>query len=246
MFCDPGGFIVHSFISAHNEGVPLLLVEDEARVAAFIAKGLREQSYVVDIAADGEQAMYLAAVNRYDAVIVDVLLPEKDGYSVCRELRQSGFTASILILSARDSIDDRMMGLNSGADDYLVKPFDFSELLVRLRALSRRSKVPRAGMLCAADLVINTASRTVTRAGRSVNLTEKEYSLLELLMLHQGRVVRVEEIALYVWDGYVDPFPDVVDVYVKRLRVKLDTGDGHELIHTRRGQGYILTPDPRQ
>jgi len=220
-------------------------VEDEARVAGFIAKGLREQSYQVDIAADGEQAMYLAAVNHYDTVIVDVLLPKKDGYSVCRELRRSGFTAPILILSARDSIDDRVMGLNSGADDYLAKPFDFSELLTRLRALSRRSGVPRTETLRVADLVINTASRTVTRAGRSVNLTEKEYSLLELLMRHQGRVVREEAIALYVWDGDVDPLSNVVDVYVKRLRVKLDTSDGHELIHTRRGEGYILTPDPR-
>jgi two-component system copper resistance phosphate regulon response regulator CusR len=220
-------------------------VEDEARVAGFIAKGLREHSYQVDIAADGEQAMDLAAVNRYDAVIVDVLLPKKDGYSVCRELRRSGFTASILILSARDSMDDRIMGLNSGADDYLVKPFDFSDLLARLRALSRRSGVPRAETLRVADLVINTASRTVTRAGRSVNLTEREYSLLELLMRHQGRVVRVESIAQHVWDGNVDPLSDVVDVYVKRLRLKLETSDGHELIHARRSEGYILTADPR-
>jgi two-component system copper resistance phosphate regulon response regulator CusR len=224
--------------------VRVLLVEDEARVAGFLAKGLREQSYAVDIAGDGEQALYLAAVNPYDVVILDVLLPKKNGYSVCRELRGSGFAAPILMLTARDSVDDRVAGLDSGADDYLVKPFDFKELLARLRALSRRSGVPRAETLYVADLALNTASHAVTRAGRSVNLTAKEYALLEFLVLHQGHVVGREAIAQNVWDENFDPFSNVIDVYVKRLRAKLDAGASHRLIHTRRGEGYILTPHP--
>lgn len=244
MIAPRNGFIVHSFINAHNEGVPLLLVEDEARVAGFIARGLREQSYEVDIATDGEQALSLAAVNRYDVVILDVLLPKRDGNSVCRELRRTGFTAPILMLTARDSIDDRVVGLGCGADDYLVKPFDFKELLARLRALSRRSEVPRAETLYVADLALNTASRVVTRAGRSVNLTAKEYALLEFLMLHQGRVVGREAIAQHVWDETFDLSSNVIDLYVKRLHAKVDAGAGHRLIHTRRGEGYILTLDP--
>jgi two-component system copper resistance phosphate regulon response regulator CusR len=224
--------------------VRVLLVEDETRVAGFIAKGLREQSYAVDLAGDGEQALYLAEVNRYDVVILDVLLPKKNGHTVCRELRRSGFAAPILMLTARDSIDDRVAGLDSGADDYLVKPFDFKELLARLRALSRRSGVPRAETLHVADLALNTASHVVTRAGRAVNLTAKEYALLEFLVLHQGRVVGREAIAQNVWDENFDPLSNVIDVYVKRLRAKLDTGASHRLIHTRRGEGYILTPHP--
>src|SRR5437870_5508212 len=166
-----------------NGRVRILLVEDDARVAAFVAKGLREQSYAVDIAGDGERALYLAAINRYDVVILDVLLPKKNGHAVCRELRQDGFRAPILMLTARDSIDDRVSGLDCGADDYLIKPFDFKELLARLRALSRRSGVPRAETLYVADLALNTASHAVVRCGRNVNLTAKEYALLEFLVL---------------------------------------------------------------
>ena len=224
--------------------VRILLVEDEARVAGFVAKGLREQSYAVDIAKDGEEALYLAAVNQYDVVILDVLLPKKNGHAVCRELRHDGFRAPILMLTARDSIDDRVAGLDSGADDYLVKPFDFKELLARLRALTRRSGVPRAVTLYVADLALNTASHIVTRHGQSVNLTAKEYALLEFLVMHQGRVVGREAIAQHVWEQTFDPFSNVIDVYIKRLRAKLDAGAAHRLIHTRRGEGYILTAHP--
>jgi two-component system copper resistance phosphate regulon response regulator CusR len=224
--------------------VRILLVEDEARVAGFVAKGLREQSYAVDVAPDGEQGLYLAAVNRYDVVVLDVLLPKQNGHAVCRELRGSGFTAPILMLTARGSIDDRVAGLDSGADDYLVKPFDFKELLARLRALSRRNGVPRAETLHVSDLALNTASHEVTRAGRVVSLTAKEYALLEFLVLHQGRVVGRDSIAQHVWDENFDPFSNVIDVYIKRLRAKLEAGASPRLIHTRRGEGYILTPHP--
>jgi two-component system copper resistance phosphate regulon response regulator CusR len=221
--------------------VRILLVEDESRVAGFIAKGLREQSYAVDIAADGESAVYQAAINHYDLVILDVMLPLKNGHAVCRELRAAGFRSSILMLTARDAIDDRVEGLDAGADDYLVKPFDFKELLARLRALSRRSGVPRPEVMRAADLSLNTASHVVTRAGRAINLTAKEYALLEFLVLHQDRIVGREAIAQHVWDESFDAFTNVIDVYIKRLRAKLDAGGAPRLIHTRRGEGYILT-----
>jgi len=219
--------------------VRILLVEDEIRVAGFIAKGLREQSYAVDVAADGERASYFAAINQYDLVILDVMLPVKNGYAVCRELRAGGFRAPILMLTARDSVDDRVQGLDCGADDYLIKPFDFKELLARLRALSRRSGPPRPEVLRVADLQINTASHAVTRAGRSVNLTAKEYALLEYLVLHRDRVLGREQIAEHVWDESFDPLTNVIDVYIKRLRVKLE--DAGCLIRTRRGEGYILS-----
>src|ERR1022692_2605016 len=221
--------------------VRILLVEDESRVAAFIAKGLREQTYAVDIAPDGEQALYHAAVNEYDLVILDVMLPLKDGHAVCRELRAAGFGAPILMLTARAAVDDRVAGLDSGADDYLAKPFDFKELLARLRALLRRSKGLRPQVLQVADLALNTGSHAVTRAGRPVSLTAKEYALLEFLLLHQDRVVGREAIAEHVWDESFDAFTNVIDVYIKRLRAKLDAGGAPRLIHTRRGEGYILT-----
>jgi two-component system copper resistance phosphate regulon response regulator CusR len=219
-------------------------VEDEARVASFVAKGLRERAYAVDIARDGEQALYDAAVNQYDLVILDVLLPIRDGHSVCRELRSSGFRAPILMLTALDSVDDRVAGLDSGADDYLIKPFDFKELLARLRALARRSAALRADLLRIADLTMNTASHAVKRSGRAVSLTAKEYALLEFLVLNQDRVVGREAIAQHVWDENFDPLSNIIDVYIKRLRAKVDAGSGRRLIHTRRGEGYILTAAP--
>jgi two-component system copper resistance phosphate regulon response regulator CusR len=223
------------------EAVRILLVEDETRVAGFIAKGLRERSYAVDIASDGENALYQAAVNHYDLVILDCMLPVKNGLAVCRELRSAGFRAPVLMLTARDSIDDRVAGLDAGADDYLVKPFDFKELLARLRALLRRSGVPRPDVLEAADLALNTASHAVTRAGRAISLTAKEYALLEFLVLHRDRIVGRDAIAQHVWDENFDAFSNVIDVYIKRLRAKLEAGGAARLIHTRRGEGYILT-----
>lgn len=221
-----------------------MLVEDESRVAGFIAKGLREQAYAVDVAADGEQASYQATVNEYDFVILDVMLPLRNGYQVCRELRAAGFRKPILMLTARDAVDDRVAGLDSGADDYLTKPFDFKELLARLRALARRSDGLRPQVLRVADLTLNTATHVATRSGRPVNLTAKEYALLEFLVLNEGRVVGREQIAQHVWDESFDPLSNVIDVYIKRLRAKLDAALASRLIHTRRGEGYVLTAKP--
>jgi len=174
------------------------------------------------------------------------MLPLKNGYAVCRELRQAGFRAPILMLTARDSIDDRVDGLDSGADDYLVKPFDFKELLARLRALLRRSGDPRPPSLTVADLSVDTASHAVSRGGRAISLTAKEYALLEYLVLNQGRVVGREAIAQHVWEETFDAFTNVIDVYIKRLRAKLDAPASPRLIHTRRGEGYILTAKPEE
>lgn len=219
----------------------ILLAEDEARVAAFIAKGLREQAYAVDVAVDGEQAAYLASINDYDLVILDVMLPARDGRAVCRELRAAGFRSPILMLTARDAVDDRVAGLDAGADDYLTKPFDFKELLARLRALLRRPREVRQASLRAGDVTLHTGSHVVTRGGKPVNLTAKEYALLEFLLLNQGRVLGRQQIAEHVWDESFDAFSNVIDVYVKRLRAKLETGAGRRLIRTRRGEGYILS-----
>lgn len=221
----------------------ILLVEDESRVANFIAKGLREQTYAVDIVADGEQAVYHATASEYDLVILDVMLPIKDGHVVCRELRTAGFGAPILMLTARAGVDDRVAGLDSGADDYLAKPFDFKELLARLRALLRRSKGLRPQVIQVADLALNTGSHAVTRAGRAIGLTAKEYALLEFLMLNENRVVGREQIAQHVWDERFDAFSNVIDVYIKRLRVKLESGGRKRMIRTRRGEGYMLTAE---
>jgi two-component system copper resistance phosphate regulon response regulator CusR len=224
--------------------VRILLVEDESRVAGFIAKGLREQTYAVDLASNGEEALYQAGVNQYDLVVLDVLLPIKDGCTVCSELRAAGFRAPILMLTARDAVDDRVAGLDAGADDYLAKPFDFKELLARLRALARRSANLRPGVIRVADLALDTASHQAARAGVPVSLTAKEYALLEFLMLNEGRVVGREQIAQHVWDESFDPFSNVIDVYIRRLRAKLDSGAARPLIHTRRGAGYLLSALP--
>ncbi|MCC7174775.1 MAG: response regulator transcription factor [Bryobacterales bacterium] len=222
----------------------ILLVEDDPRVAGFIARGLREQAYAVDTAGDGEQALELAAASEYDAVILDVLLPRKDGYAVCRQLRDEGSRVPILMLTARGAVDDRIAGLDCGADDYLAKPFDFRELLARLRALLRRPYGVRPGILRIADLTLNTASHAAARAGRPIRLTAKEYALLEFLAANQGRVVGREQIAEHVWDENFDPFSNVIDVYIRRLRAKVDAGFGRPLIHTRRGEGYLLAVQP--
>lgn len=218
----------------------LLLVEDEARVARFVARGLRGASYAVDEAGDGAAALYLASINVYDAVILDVMLPGSDGFTVCRELRASGVGVPVLMLTARDAVEDRIAGLDGGADDYLTKPFAFGELLARLRALLRRGGELRDEKITIADLIIDIRARRVWRAGREVRLTTKEYAFLEYLARERGRVVGREEIAHHVWDESFDPFTNLIEVYVNRLRRKIDDGAGVPLIHTRRGAGYIL------
>ena len=218
----------------------ILLVEDDLRIVGFVAKGLRENAYAVDVATDGEDALYQAAINDYDIIILDVMLPLKDGFAVCRELRNAGFKTPILMLTARDAIDDRICGLDFGADDYLTKPFDFKELLARLRALLRRSGEIRPPKIVVADLEIDTTARRVWRSGREISLTTKEYALLEYLAREHSRVVGRAEIAEHIWDENFDAFSNLIEVYIKRLRSKIDEGFKTRLIHTRRGAGYIL------
>ena len=218
----------------------VLLVEDDYRIGAFVAKGLAENAYAVDIAVDGDEATYLAAVNAYDIFILDINLPKKDGFEVCAELRQLGNRKPILMLTARDALDDRVSGLDTGADDYLIKPFEFRELLARLRALLRRHSEIREPRINVSDLEIDTVSQTVCRAGKSIALTTKEYALIEFLAINKGRVVGRAEISEHVWNDSFDVFSNLIEVYIKRLRIKLDEGYDQQLIHTRRGSGYIL------
>jgi two-component system copper resistance phosphate regulon response regulator CusR len=222
----------------------IFVVEDDERLASVIARGLRKHSYAVDVASDGETAIFQAETNEYDLLVLDVMIPRHDGFDVCRSLRENGFAAPILFLTARDSVADRVRGLELGGDDYLVKPFDFDELVARVRALMRRRHVLRSAVLAVADLTLDTATRTASRAGRAIDLTAKEYSVLEYLMENPGRVVSRTELAEHAWDHSYDPFSNVIDVYIRRLRRKLDAGEPVPLIRTRRGAGYVLTDAP--
>jgi DNA-binding response OmpR family regulator len=223
--------------------VRLLLVEDEPDAARMLAKGLREQAYAVDVAADGRTALFRASTTDYDAIILDVLLPDIDGLSVCRRLRSASSSVPILMLTARDAVQARVQGLDSGADDYLTKPFDFGELLARLRALIRRGvRPPLPERLTVGPLVLDTRAREVTKRGRRLPLTTREYALLEYFARHASRVIGRAEIAEHVWDDSYDPLSNVIDVYVQRLRRKIDDAGGESMIRTRRGEGYALTP----
>src|SRR5690242_1644562 len=208
----------------------VLLVEDEKKMRETLKQGLEEQCYAVDTADNGEDGLHWALNFAYDVIMLDIMLPKKDGLTVCRELRDRRIATPILMLTARDAVDDRVAGLDCGADDYLTKPFDFKELLARLRALLRRHAVIRPQVAHVADLTLNTASHMVARAGKPVALTAKEYALLEFLVLNEGRVVGREQIAQHVWDENFDPLSNIIDVYVKRLRDKLDTGRHPRLI----------------
>jgi two-component system copper resistance phosphate regulon response regulator CusR len=213
-------------------------------MAGVIGKGLREQAYAVDVARDGEEALYQAAVNSYDVLVLDVLLPRKDGRAVCRELRAWGSRTPILMLTALGTVDDRVAGLDCGADDYLTKPFDFKELLARIRALLRRPAEVRPRVIHIADLTLDTGSHAVERGGKVISLTAKEYALLEFLALNENQVMGRDGIGQHVWDESFDPLSNIIDVYVKRLRGKLDAGSSRSLIHTRRGEGYMLSAAP--
>jgi DNA-binding response OmpR family regulator len=220
----------------------VLLVEDDPGVQRFVLKGLREQAYAVDAVTTGKAALYQADVNTYDVVILDVMIPGMDGFQVCRHLRESGNRVPVLMLTARDAVEDRIAGLDQGADDYLTKPFEFRELLARLRALLRRSGDLRPAKLEVADLVVDTASQSAKRSGQSITLTQKEYALLEFLARNAGRVVGRAEIAEHVWDETFDPFSNLIEVYINRLRRKVDFSNKPPLLHTRRGAGYMLGP----
>jgi DNA-binding response OmpR family regulator len=218
----------------------LLLVEDDARIARFVAKGLREGSYAVDVVSNGDDALYQAAVNSYDLIVLDVMIPGRNGFSVCRELRAAGQKIPILMLTAKDAVEDRIAGLDFGADDYLTKPFEFRELLARLRALLRRSGELRPARIVVADLILDSGARTVSRSGADIPMTTKEYALFEFLARSAGRVVGRAEIAEHVWEETFDPFSNLIEVYINRLRRKIDTDRATPLLQTRRGAGYIL------
>ena len=218
----------------------ILLVEDEPRMANVISKGLREQSYAVDVALDGVSGLYQSSINDYDVIVLDVLLPERDGYEVCRELRQRGDSTPVLMLTARAAVDDRIAGFDAGADDYLTKPFSFRELLARIRALLRRDVQLRPDVLEIDDLVVDSGSHRVSRANHDVQLTAKEYALLEYLARRAGQLVSRAEIAAHVWDDTFDPFSNAIEVYMNRLRKKIDGNHAIKLLHTRRGEGYLL------
>lgn len=219
----------------------ILLVEDEASAARMLAKGLREHGYAVDVSGDGEDALYRLSINDYDLVVLDVMLPRKNGLQVCREMRSSGSTLPVLMLTARDAVSDRVAGLDTGADDYLNKPFDFNELLARVRALLRRGPSLQTEIIKIADLIIDNQARRVRRAGRPVELTAKEFSLLDYLARNRDKVVNRTQIAEHVWDENFDVFSNLIEVYIQRLRRKIDDGHNCKLLRTIRGEGYMLT-----
>ncbi|HEX9160127.1 MAG TPA: response regulator transcription factor [Thermoanaerobaculia bacterium] len=218
----------------------VLLVEDDAGVARFISKGLTEQAYAVDAVEDGDLALYMAGVNTYDAIVLDVMIPTLNGLEVCRTLRTIGSTVPILMLTARDSVDDKIAGLDAGADDYLAKPFEFGELLARLRALLRRGGATMSATIRVAGLEIDTRSHKVTLDGRPLTLTTKEYGVLEYLARNSGRIVTREEISEHVWNQDFDPFSNLIEVYINRLRRNIEKVSPAKLIQTVRGAGYML------
>jgi heavy metal response regulator len=218
-----------------------LLVEDERKIADFIQKGLAECGYAVDVAYDGDEALQWTDVADYDVIILDVMLPARDGIEVCRTLRDRRLRTPILMLTARDAVEDRVRGLDSGADDYLVKPFAFSELLARLRALSRRDRAALGTVLSVADLTMDTSTRDVRRHSVAIELTTKEYALLEYLMRHANQVLTRTMIAEHVWSYDFDNATNVIDVHIRNVRRKIDDPFPTKLIHTVRGAGYRIT-----
>ena len=218
----------------------LLVVEDEKKVASFITKGLSEESYAVDVAYDGEEGAFMATENDYDLIILDLMLPKLNGMEVLKRLRDKGKSGPVLILTAKDSIDDIVAGLEGGCDDYLTKPFAFAELLARVHALLRRSMEVQVPILKVSGLLLNPVTREVSRGNRSIELTSKEYALLEYFMRNVNRVLTRTLISEHVWDYEFDPLTNVVDVYVNYLRKKIDQDVDQKLIHTVRGVGYVM------
>ena len=220
----------------------ILVVEDEVAAADVLARGLREHTYAVDIAPDGASALERLSTNDYDLVVLDLMLPVVNGLDVCREMRAMGLAVPVLMLTARGGVDQRVEGLDAGADDYLPKPYHFPELLARVRAMLRRGPALAASVITVRDLTIDTGSRRVTRGGIEITLTAKEYALLEYLARRQGEVVGRADIAEHVWDERYDPFSNLIEVYIQRLRRKIDDDHSPKLIATRRGAGYTLGP----
>lgn len=221
----------------------VLLVEDKSKLAALLSRGMRKAGLSADVAATGEEAVWMAASTPYDAVVLDVMLPGIDGFETCRRLRSADVWAPVLMLTARDSVDDRVAGLDSGADDYLTKPFSFRELLARLRALVRRGTRARPAVLEAADLCLDPAARRVWRGEAEIKLTQKEFALLEALMRHRGEVLSRLELLESAWDSAYENRSNIVDAYMRRLREKVDRPFGLHTLETVRGAGYRLEAD---
>jgi len=218
----------------------VLVVEDELKINRTVCQALREEAYAVDSAKDGEEGEELATINQYDLIILDLLLPKKPGVAVCRSLRDQGVVTPILMLTAKDTLEDRVQGLDSGADDYLVKPFYMDELLARARALLRRETTTKSTRLQVADLQVDTSSHRVSRAGGTIELTSKEYAMLEYFMRNQDHVLTRTMISEHVWDEQFDSLSNIIDVYIRRLRRKIDENYTPRLLHTIRGSGYLL------
>jgi two-component system copper resistance phosphate regulon response regulator CusR len=221
----------------------VLVIEDETKVGWFIKRALEEESYAVDLCEDGAKGLEMALAINYDLLVVDVMLPSMSGLDVLKNIRRERIHTPVLILSAQSQIDQRVKGLDAGADDYLTKPFAIDELLARVRALLRRGASESPGILQVEDLILNPATRDVTRGGQRIDLTLKEYALLEYLMRHTGRVLTRPMISEHVWNQDFDTFTNVIDVYVNYLRNKIDRGRTKKLIHTIRGSGYMLKAD---
>jgi two-component system OmpR family response regulator len=221
----------------------VLIVEDEVKMAGLVRRGMREEGLAADVAINGEDALWMAAATAYDAIVLDVMLPGIDGFETCRRLREKGIWAPVLMLTARDAIEDRVTGLDTGADDYLTKPFSFVELLARLRALVRRGPVERATVLAVGDLNLDPAARRVWRDGTDINLSAKEFALLETFMRHPGQVLDRLQLLEHAWDYEYEHRSNVVDVYVRYLREKIDRPFEVESLETVRGAGYRLRAD---
>lgn len=221
----------------------ILVIEDEAKVGSFIRRALEEESAAVDLCADGGEGLEWALGGSYDAIVLDLMLPNMPGLEILKRIRKEGLQTPVLILTARSQVDQRVQGLDAGADDYLTKPFAIEELLARIRVLLRRGSGEAKGILQVDDLVLNPASREVTRGGQRIELTSKEYALLEYLMRNHGRVLTRPMISEHVWNLDFDTFTNVIDVYVNYLRNKIDRGHERKLIHTVRGSGYVLRGD---
>jgi len=218
----------------------ILVIEDETKVGCFVKRALEEESYAVDLCEDGAKGLEMALATNYDSIIVDLMLPTLSGLDVVKGIRRERIQTPILILTAQSQVDQRVNGLDAGADDYLTKPFAIDELLARVRALLRRGATDSPGVLQIDDLILNPATREVTRGGQRIDLTLKEYALLEYLARHGGQLVSRAEIAAHVWDDSFDPFSNTIEVYMNRLRKKIDESHDTKLLHTRRGEGYIL------
>ncbi|MCJ7681459.1 MAG: response regulator transcription factor [Candidatus Aminicenantes bacterium] len=218
----------------------ILIVEDDRKVGGFLLRGLREEQYAADLCRNGEEAVHQAEVESYDVIILDIMLPGKNGVDVCRELREKRILTPILLLTAKDSLEDKVAGLGGGADDYLTKPFSFEELLARIKALMRRDKDYKTGVLKAADLELDPTGRTVSRDGLPIELTGREYALLEYLIRNQGRIVTQTQILDHVWDRDYEGTSNIVNVYLNRLREKIDKGFKSRLIKTVRGIGFTI------